>query len=99
MVDTRKNVIYVYAQDTNGTRVIEVDPRYPETFTSNGSDGERLGTNERAETRDDGRGAIIDITFARFLWYWDLERVRSEAPESIRPRGSSEVARLVRSVR
>lgn len=35
MVDTRKNVIYVYAQDANGTRVIEVDPRYPETFTSN----------------------------------------------------------------
>ena len=36
LLDVRKNVVYVYAQDSVGSRIIEVDPRSPETFTANG---------------------------------------------------------------
>jgi len=37
LYDHAKDVVYVYAQDSNGdAKVIEIDPRYPETFTSSG---------------------------------------------------------------
>ena len=37
LYDHYKDVVYVYAQDSNGdAKVIEIDPRYPETFTSSG---------------------------------------------------------------
>ena len=36
LLDIHKSVVYVYAQDSVGIRIIEVDPRSPETFSANG---------------------------------------------------------------